>query len=90
MSDVLVPPDEARAFTVASTNSLQQPHILHPHACNPAMDLAVLLCEPSDEKAKAGMSTLVSLWRLSGAKVWEVQVNGRVLGLTWSADGELV
>lgn len=107
MSDSIAPPgeQEARAFTVISTNALGQPHVLPPQACNPAMDLAVLLCEPSDEqtessrsgggsfskgkaKASAGFTTQVSLWRLSGAKVWEVEVTGRVLGLTWSMDGE--
>lgn len=99
MSDSIASPSkqEARAFTVASSNPLKQPHILHPQSCNPAMDLAVLLCEPSDEtditlkgKNKAsGVSTIVSLWRLGGATVWEVEVNGRVLGLTWSSDGGL-
>lgn len=81
MSD---PEDEGRSFTLASTSALKQPHMLHPRACNPAMDLAVLLAE-SDDKS---VSTLVSLWRLSGTSVWEVEVNGHVLGLTWSTDGE--
>ncbi|BEI94663.1 uncharacterized protein CcaverHIS019_0702440 [Cutaneotrichosporon cavernicola] len=77
--------DDARSFSVASTSSLKYPHLLHPRAANPAMDLAALVREPDEDQP--GVSTLVSLWRLSGAIVWEVRVTGRVLGLAWSPDG---
>lgn len=85
----------ARSFMSLSTISLANPHILHPRACNPAMDLVALLHEYGEEskpdlkgKGKAsGLSTTVVLWRLSGSKVWEAEVDGRVLGLAWSHDG---
>ncbi|CAK9782409.1 hypothetical protein CC85DRAFT_314014 [Cutaneotrichosporon oleaginosum] len=77
--------NDARSFTVASTSNLKYPHILHPRAANPVMDLAALVREPDDDHP--GVRSLVSLWRLSGATVWEVCVTGRVLGLSWSSDG---
>lgn len=65
------------------------------------MDLVVLLSEDLEDKAKPpafgtkgkgrsgpGVATKVELWRMSGSKVWEVMVTGRVLGLAWSRDGE--
>lgn len=95
---------ESRSFTSLATISLANPHILHPNACNPAMDLVALLHERGGEddpsgavgkaydakgKGKAGdeIATTVVLWRLTGSKVWEVEVAGRVAGLGWSADG---
>lgn len=80
--------DDARSFSFASTSALKYPHLLHPRAANPVMDLAALVREPDDDQP--GLRTLVSLWRLSGATVWEVRVTGRVLGLAWSADGQLL
>ena len=95
-------------FTPLANLHLPQPCILHPDACNPAMDLVVLLCVSettstdlltarsasvrSDKgKAKADMGghrTKVALWRMSGTKVWEVEVEGKAAGVAWSQDGE--
>lgn len=72
-----------QAFTRMSTINLAHPHSLHPEACNPTMDLVVLLHEDDGR-------TKVALWRMaSGSKVWEVDIAGRILGLAWSRDGEL-
>ncbi|KAK4687139.1 hypothetical protein P7C73_g2981, partial [Tremellales sp. Uapishka_1] len=91
---------DSTSFTPLATLHLPAPHVLHPHACNPAMDLVVLLSTslPSGarnvvgkgkEKASSGKgdTTKVALWRMSGSKVWEVELEGRVLGLAWSRDG---
>ncbi len=97
------------SFTPIATLHLPTPHILHPDACNPAMDLVVLLA-PFDSassvpttttkvsnsavtkgKGKAetsGSRIKVALWRMSGSKVWEVELEGNVEGLAWSLDGE--
>lgn len=90
---------ELRSFTPLATISLSQQHVLHPEACNPTMDLVALIVEDSGDsapgfggkgKARAGpVLTTVELWRLSGSKVWDAKVAGRVLGLAWSRDGEL-
>jgi len=89
------PEGSPSAFTSLATIPLAKPHVLHPDACNPTMDLVVLLLEDEEGgggmggrgKAGAGVSTKVALWRMSGSKVWEVDVGGRVLGLAWSRDG---
>ncbi|WOO81875.1 uncharacterized protein LOC62_04G005390 [Vanrija pseudolonga] len=71
----------SQAFTRMSTINLAQPHSLHPEACNPTMDLVVLLHEDEGR-------TKVALWRMaSGSKVWEVDIVGRILGLAWSRGG---
>lgn len=86
---------ELRSFTPLATISLSQQHVLHPEACNPTMDLVALIVEDAGDqagkgKARAGpVHTIVELWRMSGSKVWEVNITGRVLGLAWSRDGEL-
>lgn len=32
--------------------------------------------------------TRVSLWRMSGSKVWDIEADGHVNGVAWSLDGE--
>jgi hypothetical protein len=32
-------------------------------------------------------SARLSVWRMLGSKVWDVEVKGRLLGLAWSIDG---
>lgn len=87
---------ELRSFTPLATISLSQQHVLHPAACNPTMDLVALIVEDAGDvggkgKARAGpVHTAVELWRLSGSKVWDIIVAGRVLGLAWSRDGKLL
>jgi hypothetical protein len=97
------PSMNSSSFTALATIPLAKPHVLHPDACNPTMDLVALLLETDPNAAGAGaptpswrkpnakipITTKVALWRMSGSKVWEVDVGGRILGLTWSRDGEL-
>jgi hypothetical protein len=59
------------------------------------MDLVVLLGQSGQPnsvkgKGKAGSEkiTKLALWRMSGSKVWESDVEGRVRGLAWTQDGE--
>lgn len=60
------------------------------------MDLVALITTPTHVvptgkgKQKAGDERRVSLWRVSGSKVWDVGYEGTLLGLAWSTDGELV
>jgi hypothetical protein len=39
------------------------------------------------KEKEAGLKSKVGLWRMSGAKVWEADVEGKVLGMAWSRDG---
>ena len=99
------------SFTPLSTLHLPVPHVLHPDACNPVMDLVVLHALMEDgnsdtrvtkrindvtergetvEGGPAPPRTKVALWRMSGSKVWEVDLVGKVAGLAWSQDGRAV
>jgi hypothetical protein len=84
-------PVSSAAFTPLATLHLPIPHVLHPQACNPTMDLVVLLGQGNSGKGKAKVgserNTKLALWRMSGSKVWESDVEGRVRGLAWSHDG---
>jgi hypothetical protein len=96
---------DLQSFTSLSTIHLPGPHILHPNACNPAMDLVTLISDSagSGPAGALGVTTSkgkgkafdispggcnVSLWRLSGSKVWETHVAGTIAGLAWSIDGQ--
>jgi hypothetical protein len=89
-------PTLSKAFTPLATIQLEGPHILHPQACNPTMDLVVLLGQlgqgSTKGKNKVGSDKLtkLALWRMSGSKVWESDVEGRVRGLAWTHDGKLL
>ncbi|ORX40520.1 hypothetical protein BD324DRAFT_647447 [Kockovaella imperatae] len=53
------------------------------------MDLVILLSSPDTHgkgKERAG-GILVELWRLSGGKVWDREIQGRLGGLAWTLDG---
>jgi hypothetical protein len=84
------------AFTPLATLHLPRPHVLHPQACNPTMDLVILLGSsgpvvPPTVKGKGramGGNTKLALWRMSGTKVWSVDIDGSVRGLAWTHDGE--
>jgi hypothetical protein len=78
--------DDASSFTSLAKIPLAKAHVLHPAACNPTMDLVLLLLEDTEKRA---VGTTAELWRMSGSRVWSAQVSGRVLGLAWSRDGEL-
>lgn len=90
------------SFTPLATLALPHPYLLHPQACNPAMDLVVLIAPGGataslkgkeravDVDTRGWTNARVSVWRMLGAKVWDVEVKGRVLGLAWSIDGESV
>jgi hypothetical protein len=93
----------SQSFTPLATLDLSSPHVLHPEACNPAMDLVVLIAENASSsssasgygggkgKGKAALgsgASRVSLWRMTGSKVWDIGIEGRIAGLAWSRDGE--
>lgn len=101
----------SRSFTALANLHLPSSHVLHPDACNPAMDLVVLLGQTEESastaavshlrqnghsskgkgKAEAaGYTTKIALWRMSGSRAWEVEVEGRVAGLAWSPDGTML
>jgi hypothetical protein len=61
------------------------------------MDLVVLLGTSGNQpasnlkgkgKAGGGGVTKLGLWRMSGSKVWSVEIVGDIRGLTWTHDGE--
>ena len=84
------------SFSPLGVIHLSSPHVLHPEACNPTMDLVALLGLSGGDtstakgkgKATPGSVTKVALWRVSGSKVWEADIEGRVAGLAWTADGK--
>ena len=86
---------ETSSFASLAVIDLPDARVLHPAACNPTMDLVVLLSVPgsgTDSKGKGKQregSTGVELWRMSGSKVWETEAKGQVGGMAWSLDGEL-
>lgn len=90
----MLDPNKGTAFTPLATLQLPGPHVLHPQACNPTMDLVVLLAQGSSVKGKAkvglGGITKLALWRMSGSRVWEIDVEGQVKGLVWSHDGTFI
>lgn len=109
LQDIEMELPSTSSFTPLATLSLSSPYVLHPDACNPRMDLVVLLGplegsgpslssgipDPHSATRKgkgkvqiAGLRTRVALWRLSGSKVWEVDLEGKVAGLAWNQDGE--
>lgn len=78
-----------RAYMPLATLSLPTPSVLHPDACNPAMDLVALLAhaQPSAKGADS-KGHAVTLWRLNGGpRVWTKDVGGWVEGMGWSPDG---
>jgi hypothetical protein len=92
LSIVNMDPSTSTAFTPLATLHLPSPHVLHPQACNPTMDLVVLLGNGGNagkgkDKVGSGKYTKLALWRMSGSKVWESDVEGQVRGLAWSHDG---
>jgi hypothetical protein len=92
LSIVNMDPSTSTAFTPLATLHLTSPHVLHPQACNPTMDLVILLGNGGNsgkgkDKVGSGKYTKLALWRMSGSKVWESDVEGQVRGLAWSHDG---
>jgi hypothetical protein len=95
-------PNIENAFTYLANLQLPHAHLLHPQACNPAMDLVALLSPGGAGAAVKGKSkqrdigsdtrgwtdTRVSVWRMMSDRAWEVDIKGRPLCLAWSVDGE--
>jgi len=87
---------DGNAFTPLGTITPTLPSLLLPGACNPVMDLVVLLTSPKHQpasskgKGKAVDERKVALYRVSGSKVWEVGYEGVIAGLGWSTDGERI
>ena len=83
-----------QSFTPLATINVPQPCILHPNACNPAMDLVALIIVGEDAISVKGKGKAIApggriaLWRMTGGKVWEVGSEGEVRGLAWSTDGK--
>ncbi|KAL7418520.1 hypothetical protein Q5752_006978 [Cryptotrichosporon argae] len=76
------------SFTPLATLDLAAPAVLHPAACNPAMDLVVLLSPDAGGGGGGWAGRLgVALWRMSGSAVWSAEVEGELRGLAWSRDG---
>lgn len=73
------------AFTSLATIPIAGPSTLHQDACNPTMDLVATHSSRGKQKAKAGCR--ITLWRVSGSKVWDADVPADVTGLAWSPDG---
>lgn len=94
----------ATAFAPMGTINLSSTSVLHPNACNPAMDLVAVFSPVAGgitsmdistrtNKGKARAETLgngcsISLWRMGGSKVWEVDCKGHIAGMAWSEDGQ--
>lgn len=75
------------SFAKLAAFDLPVPHILHPYARNPVVDVVVLLHTTGG--VKNGVTPMkVALWRMMGTKVWEYDAKGQVLGLTWDAAGQ--
>lgn len=85
--------DASSSFTPLGSIQPPLPFLLLSGACNPVMDLVALCTTPSHVpltgkgKQKAGDERRVSLWRVSGSKVWDVGYEGDLLGMAWSTDG---
>jgi hypothetical protein len=86
--------EASSSFTPLGSIQPPGPSLLLPGACNPVMDLVTLVTTPSHipltgkGKQKAGDERRISLWRVSGSRVWDVGYEGTLLGLAWSADGK--
>lgn len=91
---------DSRSFSSIATIPLQDEHVLHPDACNPAADTVVLFSvQPSRPGgggagpsrlaggAQAVTKTKVELWRILGTKVWEYDPEGQVVGFAWHPGG---
>lgn len=86
------------SFTPLATIHLTGPHVLHPEACNPTMDLVALLglsgnqAGPSRTQGREAKTSIskVALWRMSGSRVWEADLEGQVGGIAWTPDGQSV
>lgn len=83
----------SNSFTPLGTISPALPALLLAGACNPVMDLVALITSPTHLRAsikgkgRADDERKVSLWRMSGTRVWEVGYEGIIAGLAWSPDG---
>ena len=78
---------DGTAITSLATVRLQAKSRLFLTACCPDKDLVVLI-------SRAGSSDKMSLWKMQGAKKWEVDLSkgtgapDEVTAVNWSPDGE--
>lgn len=77
---------ETNAFSSLAVLNLQSSYSLFESACCPDKDLVVLV-------SRLGRKDRLSLWKIQGPKIWEVQVGvniQEIVGVAWSPDGTRV
>ncbi|KAF5390354.1 hypothetical protein D9757_002903 [Collybiopsis confluens] len=76
---------ESSDFAMLAAVKLPAPSRLSPSACCPDKDLFVLV-------TRLGSYDRLSLWKLQGSKIWEVDVeeSNRVVDIAWSPDGQSI
>jgi len=73
-------------FSSLSVLHLSSPSHLLPPSCSPDKDLLLVI-------SRLGIKNTISLWKMQGAKKWEVDVSvgnaahEEVTGIAWSPDG---
>lgn len=79
---------QADNFSSLSVLHLNSPSHLLPPSCSPDKDLLLVI-------SRLGIKDTISLWKMQGAKKWEVDVSvgnaahEEVTGIAWSPDGTL-
>ncbi|KIY52751.1 hypothetical protein FISHEDRAFT_55726 [Fistulina hepatica ATCC 64428] len=79
----------ADAFVTLAKIAFPSPYRLLPEACCPDKDLVVLI-------SRLGGQDKMSLWKIQGAKKWEVDVgisailSQKIVGIAWGPDGQSI
>ncbi|KAF4572895.1 hypothetical protein EYR36_007405 [Pleurotus pulmonarius] len=77
---------ETNAFSSLAVLNLQSSYSLFESACCPDKDLVVLV-------SRHGRKDRLSLWKIQGPKIWEVQVGlntQEIVNVAWSPDGQTI
>ncbi|KAF7436837.1 hypothetical protein PC9H_003670 [Pleurotus ostreatus] len=77
---------ETNAFSSLAVLNLQSSYSLFESACCPDKDLVVLV-------SRHGRKDRLSLWKIQGPKIWEVQVGANIqeiVNVAWSPDGQTI
>ncbi|KAJ8522524.1 hypothetical protein ONZ45_g896 [Pleurotus djamor] len=77
---------ETTAFASLGVCALNSSYTLFPSACCPDKDLVVLV-------SRLGTKDRISLWKVQGPKIWDIQVASDIkgiVGLAWSPDGQTI